>query len=107
VIAVMRNRAPKINGPALTGTARILSVKVIVWGGYAFGLLGLALSESYACRTALRVEVPGREPYDVTVRGHVPKRLYRDLEGGGRTVAVQVDSTNPKRVRIDFNQPIT
>jgi hypothetical protein len=67
----------------------------------------MALSESYVCWTALRVEVPGHEPYDVTVRGPVPKRLYRDLEGGGRTVAVQVDSTNPKKVRIDFNQPIT
>jgi hypothetical protein len=107
LIAVIRNRGPKINGPALTGTARILSVRLTGAGGYALGWLGMALSESYVCWTALRVEVPGREPYDVTIRGYVPKRLYPDLEGGGRTVAVQVDSTNPKKARIDFNQPIT
>jgi hypothetical protein len=61
----------------------------------------------YVCSTSLEVEVPGREPYQVIIMGHIPKRLFRDLQRGGTTVAVEVDSTNPKRVRIDFDQPIT
>jgi hypothetical protein len=107
VFAVIRNRRPKFKGPALTGTARILWMTLTGPGGYAPGKLGMALGESYMCRTGLRVDVPGVEPYDVSIRGPVPKRLYLDLEGGGRTVVVQVDSADPKKVRIDFDQPIT
>lgn len=97
-VATVRWRAgPKIKGPALTGTARVLGTAKMPQ---------LGLMPYYVCSTSLRVEVPGREPYDVIIMGRIPKRLFPDLERGGGTVAVQVDSTNPERVRIDFTQPV-
>jgi hypothetical protein len=88
---------PKIKGPALTGTARVLSMKTgIAVGNYPQRIM---------CRIGLRVEVPGRQPYKVRVRqGFLPWAM--DAIEPGRTVPVQVDSTNPQKVRIDFNQPI-
>jgi hypothetical protein len=87
---------PKIKGPAPTGTARVLSMKTgIAVGNYPQRIM---------CRIGLTVEVPGRQPYDVRVRqGFLPWAM--DAIEPGRTVPVQVDSTNPQKVRIDFNQP--
>jgi hypothetical protein len=97
-VATVRWRTgPRIKGPALTGTARVLGTAKMPQ---------LGLMPYYVCSTSLRVEIPRREPYDVIITGHIPKRLFRDLERGGGTVAVQVDSTNPNRVRIDFTQPM-
>ncbi len=53
---------------------------------------------------ALKVEVPGREPYDVTVRRPLDA-FARSAVQPGSVVRVQVDSANPKTVRIDLNQP--
>ncbi len=52
----------------------------------------------------LRVQVPGREPYDLSVR----RRLFlwaRPAEGD--EWPVQVAANNPRRVRIDFSRPVT
>jgi hypothetical protein len=55
------SREPKFRGPALTGTAQILSQRCIG-----------TMSDNGALprniwRIRLRMEVPGRQPYDVTV----------------------------------------
>src|ERR1700729_1352758 len=60
VFVVKRFRNPKIRGPALTGTAQILSVQPTTGPVRQGG--GLPL------RIGLRVQVPGRQPYDVAVK---------------------------------------
>jgi hypothetical protein len=61
----------------------------------------------YVARTVLRVNVPGSEPYDVTISERVPKQWAgQDLRlCEGMTVAVKVDSANLRNVRFDFSQP--
>jgi hypothetical protein len=91
----IRRRNPEIRGSALMGMARVLSVKQKG-----------ANESSLALRIELRVEIPGRQPYDVAVERtvdliHVPRVQP------GATIPVQIDAANPQRVRIDFNQPIT
>ncbi|OBG26744.1 hypothetical protein [Mycobacterium sp. 852002-51057_SCH5723018] len=96
---------PNFKGQVLRGTARVLSARPEVmsgrwWltptGGY------------YVARTALRVEVAGRDPYDVTITDRVPKQWGgRDTRlCKGMTVAVKVDSADPRNVRFDFSQPV-
>jgi hypothetical protein len=51
-------------------------------------------------KIALRVEVAGREPYDVTIRQPVPTRIPYNYLPGGATVTVEVAASNPKKVRI-------
>jgi hypothetical protein len=86
---------PKFNGPALTGTARVLRRDST----------NFMRNNKYMLLIGLRVEVPGRQPYDVTVRHPVhPLDLF--AVEPGRTVAVQADSANPLNVRIDLSQPI-
>ncbi len=95
-----RLRNPKIRGPALTGTARVLSVNRAT-APYQPG-------DTLALRMGLRVEVPSRQPYDVTVKRTVD--LIHVVVGRlqiGATIPVQVDATDPQRVRFDFSQPIT
>ena len=54
------------------------------------------------------MNIPGHEPYKAIATQEVPLPVVKGLEyKQGKTVAVQVDSTNLKYVRIDFNQPIT
>jgi hypothetical protein len=91
-----RKRAPEFKGPVLTGTAQVQYVRADVnsW------------SIPPVCWIALRVQVPGREPYDAQIKQQVPKEVYRVLRRGGGTVAVQVDSTNPLYVWVDFTQPM-
>jgi hypothetical protein len=88
------SRGPAMKGPPLTGTARVLWLKQTG--------VSLRVNEPVTrmvCRLGLRLEVPGRQPCDVTVRqGLVPWEI--DGFQPGATVPVQVDSTNPKRVRV-------
>lgn len=98
-------RGPAFKGPALTGTGRILSVDV-------YGSIQRNIGSKTVCQIALWVEVPGHQPYTVMARQLMRPRVYLRVVRGvarGESVvfAVQVDSTNLQRVRIDFNQPIT
>ena len=111
-------RTAKFRGPALTGTAQVLSA---ARGGGLAGLFAGGYSGNVMCKIALRVEIPGRPPYDVTVKTLVGSRTLGALcvdgqrwEPGqpwhvrpGTTVAVEVDSANPENVRIDFGEPMT
>ena len=60
---------------------------------------------SLMLRIGLMVEVPGREPYDVTVKPSV-QFIHLARVQPGATIPVQVDATNPQKVLIDFNEPI-
>jgi hypothetical protein len=92
-------QGPDFPGPALMGTARVLSVAANDGQRY----LGLT---KVVYRIALRVQVPGHQPYDAIAREVVPDSV-EFLRLPNRIVAVQVDSTDPHKVRIDFSQPIT
>lgn len=52
------------------------------------------------------MEIPGRAPYDVTIRRTVHVIHLPSVQPGA-TIPVQVDPANPSKVRIDFGQPIT
>jgi hypothetical protein len=91
-----RKRAPEFKGPALAGTAQVQSMRHD----------SNSQSIPPVCWIALRVQLPGREPYDAQAKQQVPKEVYRVLRRGGGTVAVQVDSTNPLLVWIDFTQSV-
>jgi hypothetical protein len=85
-----RARETKIMGPALTGTAQVLTLK---------RGLGDDARDYYSYRIGLRVQIPDRPPYDVTS----VKNLYpgeEDYVQPGKTVTVQVDSTNTQVVRV-------
>jgi len=97
-IAATRFRNPKIRGPAVIGTAQILSVQQTA-GPSEEG-------RNLALRIGLRVQVPSWQPYDVTVQRTV-ELIHLARVQPGATIPVQVDATNPQKVRIDFNQPIT
>jgi hypothetical protein len=96
-VMAWRLREPKISGPALTGTAQILSVKQTAGSTQEGRNLPLQIG--------LRVQVPGRQPYDVTVKRRVDLVHVARVQPGA-TVPVQVDATNPQEVGIDFNQPL-
>lgn len=91
-------RGPSFKGQPVQGTAQVFGVQTtgqsIQMGGHP---------PQYTCHIALRVTVPGQQPYDVTVRQLVGTFQMGAIQQG-RTVAVQVDSANPQNVRIDFNQ---
>lgn len=91
-----RRRGPEFRGPALTGTALVQQMAPAVgsWSIPPVYLIGLS------------VQIPGREPYYASAKQQVPKDAYRALHRAGGTVAVQVDSTNPLYVWIDFTQPV-
>ncbi|HXO50837.1 MAG TPA: hypothetical protein VN888_07365 [Mycobacterium sp.] len=95
----MRRRysAPKFNGPALTGTAQILSLKTTA---SSEGNSGVPMQ---LCRLGVRVEVPGRGPYEVTVRHSFAPWA---MPAVGSTVAVEVDSTDPSKVRLRVTGPM-
>jgi hypothetical protein len=87
-----------IRGPVLTGTARVLSLR-------QFGSTSVNGPTRQICRFRLTVELPGREPYDVTHwQNFVPWAL--DAVAPGNTVPVEVDASRPKRVRIGHSQQI-
>jgi hypothetical protein len=98
IIMTWVGREGKIRGPALTGTAQILSVRTL--GAVA------AYPRRVVCRVRLRVDVPGHEPYETTARQNfTPWVLDAHIHAGG-TVAVRVNSTNPKHVQIDLSRPV-
>lgn len=90
---------PEITGPALRGTAHVLSMQTT---GSTISFSG---QDYYVCNIALRVEIPGCEPYDVTIQQRVHLLSIAPLQSGA-AIPVLVDSTNPQNVRIDFSQPM-
>jgi hypothetical protein len=82
----------KIRGPVVAGTAQVLSLK-------QFGSVAVNGPARLVCRFRLRVQVPGREPYEVAHWQNFPPWELGGV-APGRTVSVEVDETNPKRLRI-------
>jgi hypothetical protein len=72
-------------------TARVLSLD---WAGAKSGAW-------YVCRIGLRVELVGRDPYEVTVQQRIEAVRLPAVQPGS-TVAVRVDPANPLIVGIDF-----
>ena len=87
-------RTNPIKGPALTGTAQVT------------GMTQDTASGGEWCRIELRVYLADGEPYDVSTRQAVSTEQFCRFRGGGGTVAVQVDATNPDTVWIDFTAPL-
>lgn len=56
-------------------------------------------------RLKLGVQVPGQEPYEVTVQRSVDS-VYLSRVQPGATLPVQVDPVNPQIVRLIFDQSI-
>lgn len=100
VYLFFRTRETKVRGPAQTGTAKVLSVRKIGWA------VGNPPNQRSACRIGLRVEIPGGEPYEVTVHQNFEPYVLGMAVVPGRTVPVQVEEANPQHVRIDLSQPI-
>lgn len=100
---IRRNRQTKIAGPALTGSAQVLSVTDLGGvggsGGDGDGIYFPSRSTQYVKRIGLRVQVAGCEPYEATITQHfVPGQFNEAMVG--RTVPVQVEAANPKHVQI-------
>jgi hypothetical protein len=91
-------RERKIRGPALTGMAQILSVRTL-------GAVG-TYPRRVVCRIRLRVDVPGREPYEAVARQNFTPWVLDARIHPGATAAVRVNSGNPKHVQIDLSQPV-
>ena len=91
-----RRRATQFKGPALRGTAQVVSAGPVT--ALEAQYLGFQVVKGRLCRLGLRVEIPGGPPYDATVLAPLMQQ--------GTRLAVWVDSVNPENVRIDFNQPI-
>jgi hypothetical protein len=95
---IVVRRMRKIRGAVLTGTAQVLSLQ-------QFGSVAVNGPARMICRFRLRVDVPGREPYDVAHwQNFAPWELASVAPG--RTVSVEVDETRPKWVRIGRSRPI-
>jgi len=91
-------RMRKISGPVLTGTAQVLSLK-------QFGSVAVNGPARQICRFRLKVEVPGRESYEVA-RWQIFAPWELAAVAPGQTVGVEVDATKPKRVRIAGVRPM-
>jgi hypothetical protein len=89
----------RVRGPFETAAAQVLSLSQ--WGPVS---ANTAVPRTL-CRIRLRVQAAGREPYNATVWRNVDPWDNGAVEPG-RTVAVEIDVTNPKRVRIDLNRPL-
>jgi hypothetical protein len=80
----------------LAGTAQVLSVETMTTTE--------GPDPSHTCRIALRVEIPGRPPYDATSsNGEFMTPVEMAAVQPGKTVAVQISSTDPQDVWIDFS----
>jgi hypothetical protein len=64
------------------------------------------INQRYVLKIALRVQVPGRQPYDVTVSRQIHPIQMPAIQPG-RVLPVQVDAANPQNVQFDFNRPVT
>jgi hypothetical protein len=100
VYLYFRTRETKVRGPALNGTAQVLSVRKVGWA------VGTPPNQKSACRVALRVNVLGVEPYEVTVHQNFEPFVLGLVVVPGKTVPVQVEEANPQHVRIDLTQQI-
>jgi hypothetical protein len=93
-------RQPRFRGDAVAGTAQVTSLRRIG------SMSGNSQIPQTMCRIGLRVSIPGSEPYDVKVwKGWSPWSI--DAIQPGRMVSVEVDSTDPKKVRIGSSRPST
>jgi hypothetical protein len=93
VVRMARRRRPTSR---VAGFARVLSVETITTTE------GSDLR--HACRIALRVEIPGLPPYDATSsNGDFMTAAEITAVQPGQTVTVDIDSTNPQDVWIDFS----
>lgn len=95
---VRRFRSPR--GPMEQGTAEVLSLRQ--WGSLSVN----TAVPRVICRIAVRVYVPGREAYRATVWRNVDPWDIGAVEPG-RTVAVDIDSGKPQRVRIDLSRQVS
>lgn len=89
------NAADPVLTSGMSGTAQVLSSD---WTGVVINL-------EYVCRIGLRVEIVGREPYDVTIEQRVDPLRMAALQPG-TTIAVRVDPADPLKVRIDLSEPV-
>lgn len=113
-------RDPVFSGDPLLGTAQVTSARII---GGLFSRYGRPAEAK--CEFGLRVHLPGRAPYDTTIRQVVGVRrvelsreqraseFYRGAEPydgpklrPGANVVVAADSADPQVIRIDLTQPI-
>jgi hypothetical protein len=92
-----RTREPRISGTALAGMAEVMSVKQTAGSKQETRDLPLQIG--------LRVQVPGQQPYDVTVKRRIDL-IHAGRVQPGATIPVKVDASNPQKVVIDFNRPI-
>ena len=60
---------------------------------------GMQRDENPEVELVLTVELPGREPYQATLR-HVVSRFVVHTLGPGTSVPVRVDPSNPSRLAI-------
>ncbi len=81
----------KKKNPSLSGTAQILGARQL---GYRVGEAGRSM-----CEIALRVQIPGHEPYDVTIHQAIERYELQLLQVGAMAEVV-VDSTNLQKVQI-------
>ncbi|OBK46988.1 hypothetical protein A5655_08350 [Mycobacterium sp. 1081908.1] len=113
LLFMRRVQGPKFSGPALTGTGRVSAIPslgLLSGGGAVVGNIQLFLhdmgqSGSRLCGIGLRVEIPGREPYDATVWQVIDRTQVAAMESGA-AFPVEVDSADPRNVRIDFGRPV-
>jgi hypothetical protein len=87
-------RGPQLKGPGLTGTAQVISRQ----RGFVVNYTDVVL------KVWLRVQSPGREPYDVTFKQTFDRSVLDSVQPGS-IVPVLIDSTNPQTVRIDLSLP--
>jgi hypothetical protein len=67
---------------------------------------GTVINEiNYVVKFQLRVEIPGRQPYDVEAKDTIPITSMGAITPG-TTVAVKVDPTDQSKVAIDWSQGV-
>jgi hypothetical protein len=76
VVMSRKIRDPEIKGPALIGTARVLSIAQ-TGNARVTGTI-----PHHGCRIALSVQIPGRAPYEVTIVQYLDRLFMR--RGGFR-----------------------
>ena len=91
---------PTFSGTALTGRAQVISVQPI--GGT---VIRGGRPPEYRCSISLRVQPSEGDPYDANIIQLVDSAALPTI-GPGATVAVRLDSANPRNVVVDFSQPV-
>lgn len=89
-------KAEFVGRHTVAGTAEVLSCRTT----------GTVVNNTgYVCKFKLRVQIPGRDPYDVTVKETLDVSAVGAFPPG-TTVPVQVIAAKPRAVRINFKQPV-